>query len=46
MVRVYLLMQGKPLKSKAMERNKRQILMETKGPRKNLPQEMMVLYLW
>jgi hypothetical protein len=46
MVWVCLLMRGEALRIKAMETNKRQILIETEGPRKNLSQEMMVLYLW
>ena len=36
MVRAYLLIWGKPLRSKAMERNNRQILIEMEGLRKNL----------
>jgi hypothetical protein len=46
MVRVYFLIRVEPLRSKAMERNKRYILMEIEGQRKNLSQGMMVLYLW
>ena len=48
MARVFLLIWGVPLRSKAMERNKRQLLMKTKRPRKNLSQGRLRvdLYSW
>ena len=48
MARVFLSIQGAPLRNKAMERNMKQNLMKTEGWRKNLSQGRLRvdLYLW